>query len=659
MNIRDYSLQVGLAFLILVAATATGQEPERSKRFEPLRYQNAGAITDLGVGLWAWPVVADVNGDGLTDLIVTSSGQSFSGTYYFENRGRNEGSTKYPIFKSMVRIGPGDHNVCGSWVEGKLRVLSPGKEFPTFCKTGLTNPVALPLQSNVHTHNVRGNMWRYVDFNGDGKTDLVVGTDDWTDYGWANAYDAQGNWRNGPLRGNIYIALNLGTNEQPDYEAPFMLKDPYGRNLEVFGWPSPNFVDYDDDGDLDIICGCFLDYFTCFENIGTRTSPVYMDRGVLVDPTGQKIVMDLEMITPVVCDWDSDGDSDIICGDEDGRVALIENTEHFVNSKPVFLQPHYLKQEADLLKCGNLCSPCGCDWDGDGDWDIICGNAAGYICFIENLSGPGVDPPVWAVPVKLSAGEENPFRLIAGTNGSIQGPAEEKWGYITESVADWDGDGLLDIIVNTIRGRVFWLKNIGTQTAPKLADPEPIYVEWNGEQPVLPWGWDKPEGKELLTQWRTTPVAFDWNQDGLMDLIMLDHEGFLAFFERKQLDDESRILLPPVRIFKNEDGSPLQLNRETAGASGRRKLCLADWNGDGLIDLIANDKNAEVWLQIENQGDSVLFRNTGSLTEQTLAGHSTHPSVVDFDNDGVLDLILGAEDGFIYYYKNEGVLNAK
>src|SRR5690606_30244777 len=105
-------------------------------------------------------------------------------------------------------------------------------------------------------------------------------------------------------------------------------------------------------------------------------------------------------------------------------------------------------------------------------------------------------------------------------------------------------------------------------------------------------------GKELLTQWRTTPVAIDWNQDGLMDLIMLDHEGYLAFFERAEREGEM-ILLPPRRAFHGINLSvtdsrhgvldaspgPLQLNHGIAGRSGRRKLCIVDWDGDGKLDI--------------------------------------------------------------------------
>ena len=41
---------------------------------------------------------------------------------------------------------------------------------------------------------------------------------------------------------------------------------------------------------------------------------------------GKKLTMDLEMIMPTAIDWDKDGDVDLICGDEDGRVAFVENT---------------------------------------------------------------------------------------------------------------------------------------------------------------------------------------------------------------------------------------------------------------------------------------------------------------------------------------------
>src|SRR5690606_11442058 len=139
--------------------------------------------------------------------------------------------------------------------------------------------------------------------------------------------------------------------------------------------------------------------------------------------------------------------------------------------------------------------PVGVDWNGDGYEDLIVGNAAGNLCYIENLGGT---PPKWAAPQNLAANGEE-IRVPAGYNGSIQGPAEAKWGYTTPSVADWNGDGLLDIVINSIHGKVVWFENIGTRTTPKLAAPRPITVE-GPEKPLGPaWNWWQPQFNELVT----------------------------------------------------------------------------------------------------------------------------------------------------------------
>jgi hypothetical protein len=361
------------------------------------------------------------------------------------------------------------------------------------------------------------------------------------------------------------------------------------------------------------------------------------------------LAMDLEMIVPIAFDWDKDGDIDLIVGDEDGRVAFVENVG-LDNQMPVFKSPRYFQQKADTLKCGALASPVGTDWDDDGDIDIVSGNTAGYIEFFENLSGPNVAQPKWDGPVRLVAGDEV-FRVMAGENGSIQGPAEAKWGYTTLNVADWDGDGLKDIVFNSILGKVCWLRNVGVKGAPKLSNPEPIEVEWVDQQPELQWGWLKPDGKELLTQWRTTPLVYDFNEDGVVDLAILDHEGYLAFFERYR-DGKAIKVKAPRRAFVDETGTPLRLNPGTAGRSGRRKICVADWNGDGKFDLLLNSSNADLWEQIGMKENAWVMKNSGTLAEKNIEGHDVSPTVVDFDGNAVLDFLGGAEDGRLYFLKN-------
>ncbi len=662
-----------VAGLLLVLCFSKAEAAAPPPQLERLKYNNPGLVVDLGVGLWAWPLPMDFDGDGDLDLVVNCPDKPYNGVYFFENVSGDTAKNKMPVFKPGRRISKGMQNVQVSYVGGKPLVLSPGNAHPDFLKTGLDKGVKLPLPANIHPNKVRANMWRSVDYDGDGKQDLIIGVGDWTEYVWDNAYNANGQWTNGPLRGFVYFARCTGTAEKPAYDQPMkiMVGD---KPLETFGWPSPNCADFDGDGDLDLLCGEFLDGFTYFENVGTRTAPKYAAGRRLTVPADYKgpqypgawlatkeaaklpgsprpLTMDLQMITPTVIDWDKDGDLDLIVGDEDGRVAFIENTGKFTADRtPQFLPPRYFQQEADDVKFGALATPVGFDWDGDGDTDIICGNTAGYIAFFENLSGPRVEKPKWAAPKLLEAGGKV-IRPMAGYNGSIQGPCEAKWGYTTQTVADWDGDGLPDLLVNSILGKVEWYRNIGTRKSPKLAAAQPVEVEWNGAQPKLSYGWLRPEGKALLTQWRTTPVAVDWNQDGLMDLVMLDQAGYLAFFERAKRDGKL-MLLPPQRVLCDAKGQPLLLSNGLAGKSGRRKLSVVDWDGDGQLDLLLNSSNANLLHQVDAREGKWFFKDMGALVQQNIEGHDVSPTTVDFNGDGVPDFLGGAEDGRFYYLRN-------
>jgi hypothetical protein len=236
------------------------------------------------------------------------------------------------------------------------------------------------------------------------------------------------------------------------------------------------------------------------------------------------------------------------------------------------------------------------------------------------------------------------------------------------TVADWDGDSLPDIVANSIWGKVHWYRNVGTRARPKLDTARPIEVSWNGPPPRLAFGWLRPTGNELLTQWRTTPVAVDWNQDGLTDLIMLDQAGYLAYFERSR-DGDSLLLRAPRRAFHGDNFSvtdsrhklvdstpgPIRLNHGSAGASGRRKICVVDWDGDGRLDILANAANASLLRQTGSKDGVFSFRDMGLLVRDNIEGHDVSPTVVDFDGNGVPDFLGGAEDGRFYYLRNPRV----
>lgn len=621
-----------------------------------LKYNNPELIVDLGVGLWGTPIPVDYDKDGLMDLLMTCYDTPFKGLYFF----RNIGSNNEPLFDVPEKLSSKSYyNTQASYVDGKPYVISQGMEFVDFTNNLLDKQVKISpdIDPKDELKNVRSNMWSYIDYDNDGDRDILVGIDTWTDYGWDNAYDEKGNWKNGPLRGYLYLLENQN--------GKFINKGrikAQGEDIESYGAPGANMADFDGDEKSDIICGEFLDKLTFYKNIGTRANPEFSKGQLLKNENGDTIKLHTQMITPVAVDFNRDGHVDLIVGDEDGRVAFIKNTGKKKKGLPVFQSPVYLKQKADNLKFGALSTPHSVDWDGDGNEDIISGNSAGNIAFIKNLDGG--NPPAWDAPVLLKSGGKT-IRIMAGENGSIQGPAEAKWGYTTLTVADWDMDGKKDIIVNSIFGEIIWYKNTGDYL--NLEGPYKVRVDWGGiPTPKPAWNWWNPAVKtDLVTQWRTTPVAIDWNKDGLTDLIVLDQEGYLAYYERFEKDGELW-LKPGKRVFLAEDMSvynhrnttfgktalPLRLNVGKAGGSGRRKLCFADWNNDGRLDLIVNSENVCYFENIRQIDDTAYFINRGNLSDIKLAGHDTSPTPVDWNKDGVYDILVGGEDGHFYLIKN-------
>jgi acetyl esterase/lipase len=638
-----------MAAVLSPALSAAPQLPAA----EPLRH-NIETTVDLGVGLWGIPLPVDYNGDGVNDLLVSCPDTPYKGIYYF----RNIGTNSKPLFDRAEKLyHKAPNNIRVSYYGGKPHVLAKDTEYENFFGSFLDEPRTISYEGPVlgeGWNKSRSNMWNYADWDGDGDADIIVGIDTWDDYGWDNAYNSEGVWQNGPIHGYLYLLENV---EGRYVNRGRMLAG--GAEIDTFGAPCPCIADFDSDGDLDIICGEFRDRLTWFEN---RDGSLLAGKP-LANKSGE-IRFHVEMIVPVPFDFDKDGRVDLLVSDEDGSVCFVRNTGKVRKGMPQFADPVRLQQKADLVKFGALSTPCGFDWDGDGEEDIIAGNSAGEIAFIKNLGGG----KAWDAPKLFTVGGK-PFRIMAGENGSIQGPAECKWGYTVLSVADWDGDGKADIIINSIWGKIQWMKGLG---GLKMSAPKPVTVAWEGEIPKPKWNWWKPEPGTLATQWRTTPVAIDWNKDGRMDLIVLDTEGYPAYFER--LADGR--LAPGKRIFRCKNGSVydarsagstnnprtgmkdktpgiLRLNELEAGQSGRRKICLTDWDKDGYLDLIVDGRFGAAWFRGGKEQNGLYpLEYKGAMSSTRLEGHTTCPTPVDWDKDGIYDILVGAEDGHFYILKN-------
>src|SRR5207253_1943124 len=118
------------------------------------------------------------------------------------------------------------------------------------------------------------------------------------------------------------------------------------------------------------------------------------------------------------------------------------------------------------------------DIDGDGDLDVLVGEADGTLDFFENTGSstqPGFAPPV-----------VDPFGL-----GGFS-PYVLDFGFPSPAVVDLDGDGLLDAFVTAYYGSTYapyadhyWFANTGTTSTPAFASPaiDPFGIQPGGGTP--------------------------------------------------------------------------------------------------------------------------------------------------------------------------------
>lgn len=597
------------------------------------RYNRPDGVHPLQAMEAGVPASADFDGDGLVDLVRSTSWSSTWGQPWFTIWfWRNVGTNESPVYADFVRLyadgKPIDDRYGGcalyDWDhDGLLDLLTSDK---VYRNSGVAGPMGAPVLTtlcDMPALSVKGEPYRFLigvlDHDGDGVSDAF--------YMFSSVhYEYEGP----PPRNFIKGALWRKVNRAGPGEAPvFDREEPVLRDGELWTEASvvTGFCDLDGDGDLDLVGNNqpldripSVPQYVYWPNIADKgNSPVYGKARLVANGRN--------MGSYVISRVDNAAYRGLFM--QDGyRVRYQAFTGQ---EAPGEIPGH--EDRGFLMQRNARCAVQGfsgveiADWEGDGTWDILSGDEFGLMWLIRNI-GTNKNP-VFAPAEQVRANGES-IRVMRW-HYIQDGNPEYYLGQTKPRYADWDGDGDFDILTGNNTNRLIWFENLGTRAAPEFTRSELVRVE----DDALAFGW------------RCQPAIMDWDGDGQTDLVTLDKEERLCLFLRYREGDQFRLRSGTPLLYKS--GTPLDTKNPEA----------CDWDGDGDWDLIgqmgAFGKAGPAFFENGGSNTNPVFKEPVRLhclgKEITLSAHEHSFAAVDWYGTGQLDLVCGAESGWFYFFR--------
>lgn len=282
-----------------------------------------------------------------------------------------------------------------------------------------------------------------------------------------------------------------------------------------------------------------------------------------------------------------------------------------VGAQQVFSPQSGASNPLNGIDIGQFATPVFVDADGDGDADLLSGNVDGTIAFYRN-TGTAANPVFTA-----QTGPANPFGTIDVSDFSAP------------MFVDIDGDGDRDLISGEIYGSLKFYRNTGTSAAP-------VFVEQTGAASPF---------TGFFTGNFSKPAFADIDADGDLDLYVGETTGTVSFYRN------TGTASAPVFVSQ-----PSGINSVTNFAYPT----FTDFNGDGDLDLIVGAGNGSI-SYFQNNGTRfapAFVQQTGAANPFALLATGTYasPAFVDLRADGLIDVVVGTQDGTFSYLQNTSAL---
>ena len=391
---------------------------------------------------------------------------------------------------------------------------------------------------------------------------------------------------------------------------------------EQMGHAAPVFYDWDRDGKRDLLVGGFSGRYRVYRNRGADDAPLFEGYEWIRAGDDVATVQNFCCVAAGIrmADIDGDGRDDLTAGsyapgliywfrgESEGFAARRSLTDR--DGIPLITR---LGTVAEKLADSFNAKPAWMDWDDDGDLDLIVGNLVGDLIVRRNegpahKAGLTADPkqPVFSRQSSRTAWQSDIFDFVDGGPGLL---ATEK--YLTPATADWDQDGLIDIVIGAQSGAVYWLRNTGEVGAPTFAAPERLL-------PPLPGNGYPPSvlleaGESVGRGARASVDVADYNGDGKPDLIVGDWSrtlrprADLTAAERTAFGELQEALIAIDRRAGIE-GPPFAFRDRLKSTDAYRK---AGWESDLRAEMRALESEVLAYLEpVKPEHSNNLFGYT-------------------------------------------------